>query len=116
MSTPNNTQVVAAIVLAAAAGAAMAWAGSDGGDRIGGVPVFALCGALAFAINWLVFVPSAQRVCLSHGRTLREGFGRRTAGCLAGGARRADDTPSAAGHRGIVAHGRDRVNRPGRRR
>ena len=59
MSTPNNTQAVAAVLLATAAGAAMAWAGSDGGDRIGSVPVFALCGALAFAINWLVFVPSA---------------------------------------------------------
>jgi steroid 5-alpha reductase family enzyme len=37
----------------------MAWAGSDGGDRVGGIPVFVLCGAVAFAINWLVFIPSA---------------------------------------------------------
>ena len=59
MSTPNNTQAVAAVVLATAAGAAMAWAGSAGGDRVGGFPVFALCGALAFAVNWLAFVPSA---------------------------------------------------------
>ncbi|MEO1203080.1 MAG: DUF1295 domain-containing protein, partial [Pseudomonadota bacterium] len=30
-----------------------------GGDRFGAIPVFALCGALAFAINWLAFIPSA---------------------------------------------------------
>ncbi len=59
MSTPSNTQAAAAVTLATLAGAAMAWAGSDGGDRTGTVPVFALCGALAFAINWLVFIPSA---------------------------------------------------------
>lgn len=33
-------------------------AGSDGSARVGGIPVFALCGALAFVINWAVFVPS----------------------------------------------------------
>jgi steroid 5-alpha reductase family enzyme len=37
----------------------MSWAGSDGGDRVGSVPVFALCAALAFAINWLAFIPAA---------------------------------------------------------
>jgi len=33
--------------------------GSDGGDRFNGVPVFLLCAGLAYAVNWLVFVPSA---------------------------------------------------------
>jgi steroid 5-alpha reductase family enzyme len=37
----------------------MSWAGSDGGDRVGSMPVFALCAALAFAINWLAFIPAA---------------------------------------------------------
>ncbi len=41
-------------------GGAMVWAGSQGGVRVatplGEWPTFALCGALAFAINWLVFV------------------------------------------------------------
>ena len=37
----------------------MSWAGSDGGTHFGAVPVFALCGALAFGINWLAFIPSA---------------------------------------------------------
>lgn len=36
----------------------VAWAGSAGGVRVAGVPQFALCGALAFALNWLAFVPS----------------------------------------------------------
>lgn len=39
-------------------GAAVAWAGSQGGVSAIGVPVFALCGLLAFVINWVVFVPS----------------------------------------------------------
>lgn len=38
--------------------AAIGWAGSQGGQRIGPVPVFALCGAVCFALNWLAFVPS----------------------------------------------------------
>jgi len=37
----------------------MSWSGSDGGDRVGAIPVFALCGALAFAISWLAYIPSA---------------------------------------------------------
>lgn len=43
-------------ILAIAAG--IGWAGSQGGLRIGVLPVFALCGALCFAINWLAFVPA----------------------------------------------------------
>ena len=35
-----------------------AWAGSDGSARAFGWPVFALCAATAFLINWAVFVPS----------------------------------------------------------
>ena len=43
---------------AAGLGALMALAGSDGGAQVAGVPVFALCVALAFAIQWLAFVPA----------------------------------------------------------
>ena len=39
-------------------GALVALAGSDGGSGVGGVPVFALCAAVAFLINWLAFIPS----------------------------------------------------------
>ncbi|MEM7500612.1 MAG: DUF1295 domain-containing protein [Pseudomonadota bacterium] len=55
--TKRPTALIVLVVIAI--GALVAWAGSDGGDRIGSVPVFALCGALAFGINWLAFVPSA---------------------------------------------------------
>lgn len=59
MAERSNSQVVAAIIIAVAIGAVVSWAGSDGGDRVGAIPVFALCAALAFAINWLAFVPAA---------------------------------------------------------
>jgi steroid 5-alpha reductase family enzyme len=59
MAERSSGQALAAVVTAIGVGAAIAWAGSDGGDRAWNIPVFALCGALAYAINWLVFVPSA---------------------------------------------------------
>ena len=59
MAERSNTQVFASIAIAVAIGALMSWAGSDGGDRVAGIPLFALCGALAFGINWLAFIPSA---------------------------------------------------------
>ncbi len=59
MAERSNGQIVIAVAIAIAIGALVSWAGSDGGDRVGAIPVFALCGALAFAINWLVFIPSA---------------------------------------------------------
>jgi steroid 5-alpha reductase family enzyme len=59
MTERTSSQVVFGIAIAIVLGAFVSWAGSDGGDRIGAIPVFALCGALAFAINWLVFIPSA---------------------------------------------------------
>jgi len=58
MAERSNEQIVIGSAIAVALGAFVAWAGSDGGDRVGTVPVFALCGALAFAINWLAFVPA----------------------------------------------------------
>jgi len=53
-----TSQALAAIPVILLVGAAIGWAGSQGGRTAGGVPVFALCGALGFALNWLVFVPS----------------------------------------------------------
>jgi steroid 5-alpha reductase family enzyme len=50
-----------ALVASAAAvllGAGLAWAGSQGGASVGGVPVFALCVGLAFLIQWIAFVPA----------------------------------------------------------
>lgn len=54
----NTRRSVVGVVTAVAIGAAVAWAGSDGSTLVGSIPLFALCGALAFAINWLVFIPS----------------------------------------------------------
>ena len=39
-------------------GAALAWAGSQGGSTWQGTPLFALCVALAFVIQWLAFIPA----------------------------------------------------------
>jgi steroid 5-alpha reductase family enzyme len=55
----SNSQILFAVIIAVVIGAAIAVAGSDGGDRYNGLPVFALCAAIAFGVNWLVFVPSA---------------------------------------------------------
>jgi steroid 5-alpha reductase family enzyme len=46
------------ILVGVAIGAAVAVAGSHRGATVAGWPVFALCAALSFAINWVVFVPS----------------------------------------------------------
>lgn len=59
MAERSNTNIVVGIAIAIVLGALMSWAGSDGGDRFAAVSVFALCGALAFAINWAAFIPSA---------------------------------------------------------
>ena len=40
-------------------GALVALAGSDGSTEASSIPVFAICAALAFLINWLVFIPSS---------------------------------------------------------
>jgi steroid 5-alpha reductase family enzyme len=50
---------IAGIAAAVVIGALVAWAGSDGSALVGSIPVFALCGGLAFVINWLVFIPSS---------------------------------------------------------
>ena len=59
MAERSNAQSIGAIVIAIVIGAAVSWAGSDGGDRFASIPLFALCGFVAFAINWLIFIPSA---------------------------------------------------------
>jgi steroid 5-alpha reductase family enzyme len=61
MAERSNAQIIIAIAITIAIGTLMSLAGSDGGDRVGALPVFALCGALAFAINWLAFIPAALK-------------------------------------------------------
>lgn len=48
----------AVIAVAVAVAVAVAAAGARGGIVVGGVPVIALCCGLAFAVQWVVFVPS----------------------------------------------------------
>ena len=57
MNRPERTSV-AAVAVSVAVAVAIAWACSQGGAAVGDLPVFALCGGLAFGINWLVFMPA----------------------------------------------------------
>jgi len=59
MAERDNKKSIGAILIAVTIGALISWAGSDGGTRVDGIPVFAICGALAFIINWLAYIPSA---------------------------------------------------------
>jgi len=55
MSKATN-QAFVSLPLILLVAAAIGWAGSQGGQRVGQVPVFVLCGVLCFALNWLVFI------------------------------------------------------------
>jgi steroid 5-alpha reductase family enzyme len=57
MSKQDRTAIIALpIVLIVAIG--LAWAGSQGGALVSDLPLFALCIALAFVIQWVAFVPA----------------------------------------------------------
>ncbi len=47
-----------ALPVALALAFGLAWAGSQGGARVGGVPLFGVCVALAIVIQWGAFVPA----------------------------------------------------------
>ncbi|MBS3956454.1 MAG: DUF1295 domain-containing protein [Clostridiales bacterium] len=55
--TPERTALIATVG-AVVTGAAIAVAGSAGGATAGGVPLFALAVGVAFAIQWVAFVPA----------------------------------------------------------
>ncbi|MEL7313176.1 MAG: DUF1295 domain-containing protein, partial [Pseudomonadota bacterium] len=59
-SDRSNGQIIIAIAIALGLGGLIGWAGSQGSTVAYGWPVFAICAALAYAINWLVFIPSAM--------------------------------------------------------
>jgi steroid 5-alpha reductase family enzyme len=52
---PKDLLVTPIVVLI---GAGVAWAGSQGSAAVAGIPIFALAVALAFLIQWLVFIPA----------------------------------------------------------
>ena len=56
--TPSALQNVGWIIGCLCIAALMAAAGSDRGQTYAGLPLFALCGAVCFAIQWLAFVPA----------------------------------------------------------
>lgn len=57
MNTEDRRALIATvIVLMIAAG--LAAAGSQGGNQVAGIPIYALCVALAFLIQWLAFIPA----------------------------------------------------------
>jgi steroid 5-alpha reductase family enzyme len=57
--TKERRTAVVGTVAAVAIGGLVAWAGSDGSTLVGSFPVFALCAILAFAVNWLAFIPAS---------------------------------------------------------
>lgn len=57
MNKEERSNLVAAAG-AVLVGAAVAWAGSQGSATAGGYPVFAIAFVVAFAVQWVVFVPS----------------------------------------------------------
>jgi steroid 5-alpha reductase family enzyme len=54
----QNRNSLLGIVAAVAIGALVVLAGSDGSFKVGPIAVFAVCGLVAYVINWVVFVPS----------------------------------------------------------
>ncbi len=51
-------QAAAVIVACVAVASGVAWAGAQEGVAVDGLPVIAICAALAFAVQWIAFVPS----------------------------------------------------------
>ncbi len=60
MKTTDRKALIAFPILILV-GVLVAWAGSQGGGEVAGIPVFALSVGLAYLIQWLVFIPSYMR-------------------------------------------------------
>lgn len=56
--TNQNRNSWLGIIASLVIGALIILAGSDGSTKVGSMAVFAVCGVLAYVINWVVFVPS----------------------------------------------------------
>jgi len=55
---PETKRSVIAVVIVLLIATGLAFAGSQGGVSVNGFPLFALCVALAFIIQWLAFIPA----------------------------------------------------------
>lgn len=60
MQSAERTAAIA-VPIVILIGAFVAWAGSQGGVSVGGVPLFGLLVGLAFLIQWLAFIPAFLR-------------------------------------------------------
>ncbi len=60
MKTTDRNALIAFPILILV-GVLVAWAGSQGGGTVAGIPVFALSVGLAYLIQWVVFIPSYLR-------------------------------------------------------
>lgn len=56
--TDQRRRSIIGIIVSLMIGALVILAGSDGSTQVGSIAVFAVCGLLAYVINWVVFVPS----------------------------------------------------------
>jgi steroid 5-alpha reductase family enzyme len=54
----SDRNALIAVPIVVLIGIGVALAGSQGGAKVGAIPVFALCVGLAFAANWLAFIPA----------------------------------------------------------
>ena len=54
----QDRRAIIALPIVLLVAAVLSWAGSQGGSTVFGVPLFALCIALAFVIQWIAFIPA----------------------------------------------------------
>ena len=54
----TNIRSIIGIIIVVLVGLGVALAGSQGGYRIGNLPIYALCVGFAFIIQWLAFIPA----------------------------------------------------------
>ena len=54
----NRSQTIKSLIIVPIIGILVALAGSQNGLSFNGTPIFALCVALAFLVNWIAFVPA----------------------------------------------------------
>ena len=54
----NKQQIRRSLIIVPMLALLVALAGSHHGQRINGIPIFMICVALAFLINWLAFIPA----------------------------------------------------------
>jgi len=54
----NKQQVFISLIVSTFLGGLVGWAGSQYGQTINGIPIFFICAAFAFVVNWLAFIPA----------------------------------------------------------